>query len=633
MSSGLYSGTSGIALGSGLYRSVSGLWGGASGLVAGFGSWTPAALFAASEPGFWYDPSDLSTLFQDTAGTTPVTAAGQPVGLALDKRLGLVLGSELVTNGSFTGGSVTGWNRGFNSVDGTFTATDGVATYTKGAGDGAAPRMVAALSGLTVGTFYRITYRRDGGTGAGDKYAVWTSSSAGTGGTTLDIGGWSAGTSTVYLQATATTMYLAFGLGATSVTGTTISFSAVGVKELPGNHATQSTALSRPTLGRNPASGTRNLLTYTEDFSNAVWVKVSASIATDTATAPNGTTSADTLASTGADSHISLLGGTTAQMYTFSFYAKRSNSDWVACSNAGFFAYFNIQAGTVGTVGNGSASIQNVGDGWYRCSWVPTDTTQNTNFRIRNAVSNGNVNTTTQAVFIWGAQLETGSTATAYQKVVSAFDVTEAGKADCWYLGFDGSDDWMVTPTITPGTDKVQLFTGVRTIGGIPGQTICETSFASGAFGLFSNSDGTNTNTRWQSSGTLTSRCDAVVPSSPRTQVISGIADIAADICFVRSNAAQVQTSASDQGTGNYLAYPAYIGRRGGTSSTLNGRIYSLICRFGSNLDAATIAQTETWVNTKTAAIPVDYTYLQTAGGDQLVTAAGDTLYSIPIYG
>lgn len=42
-------------------------------------------LFGASEPGAWYDPSDPSTLFQDSAGTTPVTAVEQPVGLMLDK--------------------------------------------------------------------------------------------------------------------------------------------------------------------------------------------------------------------------------------------------------------------------------------------------------------------------------------------------------------------------------------------------------------------------------------------------------------------------------------------------------------------------------------------------------------------
>lgn len=42
-------------------------------------------LFASNEQGAWYDPSDLSTMWQDSAGTTPVTAMEQPVGLMLDK--------------------------------------------------------------------------------------------------------------------------------------------------------------------------------------------------------------------------------------------------------------------------------------------------------------------------------------------------------------------------------------------------------------------------------------------------------------------------------------------------------------------------------------------------------------------
>lgn len=45
MASGLYSGQPGLALGTGLYRSVSGLWGGASGFssgaAAGRGQFTP----------------------------------------------------------------------------------------------------------------------------------------------------------------------------------------------------------------------------------------------------------------------------------------------------------------------------------------------------------------------------------------------------------------------------------------------------------------------------------------------------------------------------------------------------------------------------------------------------------------
>lgn len=44
-----------------------------------------AALFAAGEQGIWLDPSDFSTMFQDSAGTIPVTAVEQPVGLILDK--------------------------------------------------------------------------------------------------------------------------------------------------------------------------------------------------------------------------------------------------------------------------------------------------------------------------------------------------------------------------------------------------------------------------------------------------------------------------------------------------------------------------------------------------------------------
>ena len=44
-----------------------------------------AELFTNGEQGVWYDPSDLSTLFQNSAGTIPVTGVEQPVGLMLDK--------------------------------------------------------------------------------------------------------------------------------------------------------------------------------------------------------------------------------------------------------------------------------------------------------------------------------------------------------------------------------------------------------------------------------------------------------------------------------------------------------------------------------------------------------------------
>ena len=45
----------------------------------------PATLFTAGQKGAWFDASDITTLFQDAAGTIPVTTLGQPVGKWLDK--------------------------------------------------------------------------------------------------------------------------------------------------------------------------------------------------------------------------------------------------------------------------------------------------------------------------------------------------------------------------------------------------------------------------------------------------------------------------------------------------------------------------------------------------------------------
>lgn len=54
-------------------------------VLAGEFGFNPLQLFSQGEQGAWYDPSDLSTLFQDAAGTVPVTADGDPVGLMMDK--------------------------------------------------------------------------------------------------------------------------------------------------------------------------------------------------------------------------------------------------------------------------------------------------------------------------------------------------------------------------------------------------------------------------------------------------------------------------------------------------------------------------------------------------------------------
>ena len=56
-----------------------------TGVVFSDGGFSPSALFAGGTEGAWFDPSDIDTLFQDSAGTTPVTVATDPIGYAGDK--------------------------------------------------------------------------------------------------------------------------------------------------------------------------------------------------------------------------------------------------------------------------------------------------------------------------------------------------------------------------------------------------------------------------------------------------------------------------------------------------------------------------------------------------------------------
>jgi len=76
----------GISIGSGIAPTDgvnSGFFGiGSDGLAAAATTtaWTPASLFAASEAGVWYNPSDLSSLCQTYDGTAGNVAVGDPVG-------------------------------------------------------------------------------------------------------------------------------------------------------------------------------------------------------------------------------------------------------------------------------------------------------------------------------------------------------------------------------------------------------------------------------------------------------------------------------------------------------------------------------------------------------------------------
>jgi hypothetical protein len=541
-------------------------------------------LFRNSEPGVFYDPSDLTTLFTDTAGTTPVTTPGQTVALLLDKSKG---GQQSLP--------VTGWT--VNSGDGVVTITDNVITIT---GATTTTRVDLNSPGWQIGDYARVTVNASIGSAVSPAIYVGA-------GSPFNI---SAGVATYSAVISSTT------LARVQVSSGSATFTITARSRTPGNHATQGTTASRPTYGIVPLGGRRNLMIQTEAFETASWTKSSSTITENAGVSPDGTTTAELLypSSSGNNRWVYQTYTGASAIYTRSVYAKASGKNFLCIDPNGggtLSAYFNLSTGAVGTVSAGyTATITSVGSGWYRCS-VRNSANETSSFGGVYAVvdadnSRAVTASGTDGILLWGAQLETGSPATAYQRVTTQYDVTESGVQSLSYLSFDGVDDFLVTPTITPGIDKVQVFAGVRKLSDAAAGIIAELSINSntntGSFAMVAPAAATPSYF-WRSYGNgAVGDVTATTYTAPISNVLTGQGAIATDSSTLRINGTQVGSSSVDLGTGNFLAYPLYIGRRGGTSSPFNGQIYSILVRFGANLTATQITNTERYVNKKTGA-------------------------------
>ena len=200
-------------------------------------------------------------------------------------------------------------------------------------------------------------------------------------------------------------------------------------------------------------------------------------------------------------------------------------------------------------------------------------------------------------------QFEEGTSRTTFQRVNTATDYVDVGAPR--YLSFDGTDDGMATPSINfTGTDKMTVWAGVRKLSDAAAGLVVELSAAigtnNGAFSAFAPVSAA-ANAQYGSKGTTASFASPTGLTSPLTFVMCGQSNIAAPSVSARINGVVAASSTSSQGTGNYGNYPLYIGRRGGASLPFNGRIYQLIVR-GAASNAGQIAATEAYVNAKTRA-------------------------------
>ena len=167
-----------------------------------------------------------------------------------------------------------------------------------------------------------------------------------------------------------------------------------------------------------------NLVTYSEQFDNAGWVKGDTTVTANATTSPDGTINADLLIDNSTnDLHYCAQNvSTSAGSHTFSFYAKANT-----LSHCGIRLYdgsiydsaiFNLSNGTKGS---GDGEIESVGNGWYRVSLTKTLITATTYFNI--FLSNGTTYTYSgsgQSIYIWGAQYEASSYKTSLINTTSS---------------------------------------------------------------------------------------------------------------------------------------------------------------------------------------------------------------------
>ena len=398
----------------------------------------------------------------------------------------------------------------------------------------------------------------------------------------------------------------------------------MSIREVPGTHLIQPTSASRPLLDARV-----NLALRSQQF-NTTWQTARTTVAAGATTAPDGTLTADKLTDDSTPSDTHFIGQLFAKSatnitYTASVYAKYAGRnvrlllDPAAAANVGGTSGasidVNLQTGAVlsaaSTFGSGwsaaSGVVSFVGNGWYRIALTVTSNTATSltmkayNLDGSSAVYTGDG---TSGVFLWGAQLELGSTATTYQRVTTATDYADVGVPRA--LLHDGFDDSAYTASTLDmsSTDEVTVCAGVYknsdAANGIVLETSADVAANNGTFYVVWPRSGSLNSVQSASKGTIATVANSgTTYAAPSTRVLTVLSDISSDALSNRINGVVDGTSAADQGTGNFGNYVLFIGRRNNASLPFNGKLYPTVI-VGRVLDAATLAQLERYIAART---------------------------------
>jgi hypothetical protein len=212
----------------------------------------------------------------------------------------------------------------------------------------------------------------------------------------------------------------------------------------------------------------QNLLTYSEEFSNASWTtnSLQISVSPNATTSPAGDLTADKIIpNTTNASHIfrQFSSVTSGLTYTQSIYAKSGEYSVLQFTfSTGFdgggslYRNFILSNGSLGngTIPVSAVSVTPVGNGWYRILITATATSTVASGRFNINVLNADISSVnpsysgdgTSGLYLWGAQLELGSFPTSYIPTVASTRTRAADNASItgknfseWYRQDEGT--------------------------------------------------------------------------------------------------------------------------------------------------------------------------------------------------
>ena len=183
-----------------------------------------------------------------------------------------------------------------------------------------------------------------------------------------------------------------------------------------------------------------NLILQSENITTSWAADITVISTSNVATAPDGTSTADKIVATTSNSEhtkYQAISGITTSLYTFSVFVKKAELTYCivrmsnsATNNDYAQAHVNLSTGSIigtnsaGAFTNPISTIITLGNSWYRIG-ITALITGITNINVKVDISDGVIDSLTDGlsifvgdgtsgIYMWGAQLETGTSMTSY---------------------------------------------------------------------------------------------------------------------------------------------------------------------------------------------------------------------------